>query len=147
MSNIVPIITLPHAKDLAIPSYATLGSAGLDFAAAIESNETIKPQEIKIIPTGFMIKLHAGTEGQIRSRSGLSSKGIIVLNSPGTIDSDFSGEIKIILMNVGQQDFIISRGMRIAQMVVSKYEKVEFQKVLVLEETKRGSGGFGSTGN
>lgn len=130
-----------------IPSYATWGSAGFDLHAVIESDIIIKSQERELIHTGIAIALPDGYEAQIRSRSGLALKnGIMVLNSPGTIDSDYRGEIMVILYNTGKEDFIVQRGMRIAQMVVQSYEKVQFDIVSHLSETIRNLDGFGSTG-
>jgi dUTP pyrophosphatase len=130
-----------------LPFYATEGSAGMDMCAMIEKEIVIKPTEINIIPTGLSIELPNGYEAQIRPRSGLAIKnGVTVLNSPGTIDSDYRGEIKIILINIGKSDFVIKKGDRIAQMVINKFEKVEWELSEELEETKRGEGGFGHTG-
>lgn len=132
-------------KDL--PKYATDGSAGFDLKARTDEDIIVKPNEIKLIKTGLAFELPEGYEGQIRSRSGLALKnGIFVLNSPGTIDSDYRGEIGIILANFGNKDFIISDEMRIAQMIISKYEKVSLIEISDLNSTNRGTGGFGSTG-
>lgn len=145
--TIVQIKQLENAKGLPMPHYATKQSAGLDLPAAIEDNIIIKAGETKIIPTGIAIALPSGFEAQIRPRSGLAAKhSITVLNSPGTIDADYRGEIKAILINHSKEDFTITRGMRIAQMVITKYEHVKFDEVQSLEETQRGSNGFGSTG-
>jgi len=145
--TIVKIKKLDNASDLPMPHYATEQSAGLDLSAAIENEVVLKSGETKIIPTGIAIALPAGTEAQIRPRSGLAAKhSITVLNSPGTIDADYRGEIKAILINHSNEDFIITRGMRIAQMVIAKYEHVKFDEVESLDETQRGTGGFGSTG-
>ena len=139
---------LDHAKDLPLPHYATDLSAGMDLAAAIDSDITIKAGCIEIIPTGLSIALEQGSEAQIRPRSGLAAKnGITVLNSPGTIDADYRGEIKVILINHGREDFVVMRGMRIAQMVIAKYERVTLEEVDSLDETDRGAAGFGSTGS
>lgn len=127
--------------------YATKGSAGIDLRANNENPEIIKPGETKLIPTGIAIALPNGYEAQIRPRSGLALKNsLTVLNTPGTIDSDYRGEIGIILINHGKKDYIVENGARIAQMVIAKYEQVELEFVKELDETKRGSGGFGSTG-
>jgi dUTP pyrophosphatase len=144
----VNIIKLDHASDLPIPHYATKESAGMDLTAAVDSPVTIKAGGgVQIIPTGVAIALPFGMEAQVRPRSGLAAKnGITVLNSPGTIDADYRGEIKVILINHSQTDFIVERGMRIAQMVIAKYEHVNLALVESLDETIRGSGGFGSTG-
>lgn len=130
-----------------IPAYETPLSAGMDIRANIEHTITIKPLERMVVKTGLMIALPSGYEAQIRPRSGLAAKkGITVLNSPGTIDADYRGEIGVILINLSTEDFLINDGDRIAQMVVAKYERVDFEQVEVLSETTRGSGGFGSTG-
>lgn len=134
-------------QDVELPEYKTEFSAGMDLKAYTKENIVLKAGEIKLIKTGLAIALPNGFEAQIRSRSGLSLKnGIIVLNAPGTIDSDYRGEIGIILMNVGQNDFVIENNMRIAQMVITKYENVKLDLVEELDETARADGGFGSTG-
>lgn len=145
----VNIIKLPHASDLPIPHYATEKSAGMDLTAAVDASVTIKAGGgVELIPTGIAIALPSGTEAQVRPRSGLAAKnGVTVLNSPGTIDADYRGEIKVILINHSQTDFVVERGMRIAQMVIAKYEHVSLNEVESLDETTRGSGGFGSTGH
>lgn len=136
-----------NSHDLPLPKYETEGSAGMDIVADITEPITIEPFKIALIPTGIAIALEQGYECQVRSRSGLAIKhGIFALNSPGTIDSDYRGEIKIILANFSDKPFTIKRGDRIAQLVVSKYEKIEWELVEKLPETKRGDGGFGSTG-
>lgn len=143
----VAITQLPHAEGLNLPAYATVQSAGLDLEAAIQTDVTLQPGERKLIETGLAIALPQGFEAQIRPRSGLAFKhGVTVLNSPGTIDADYRGEIKIILANLGNEPFKIERGMRIAQMVIAKHEHVEWNAVASLDETERGAGGFGSTG-
>ncbi|ABV73613.1 deoxyuridine 5'-triphosphate nucleotidohydrolase [Rickettsia canadensis str. McKiel] len=130
-----------------LPKYATEHSAGMDLIAANKQPIIIKIGEIQLIPTGIAIALPDLFEAQIRPRSGLAVKhGITVANSPGTIDSDYRGEIKVILINLGKEDFIIEKGMRIAQMIISKYERILWKESNTLEETVRGSGGFGSTG-
>ncbi|MBT4878419.1 MAG: dUTP diphosphatase [Alphaproteobacteria bacterium] len=127
--------------------YATKGSAGIDLRANNQKAETIKPGETKLIPTGIAIALPQGYEAQVRPRSGLALKhSITVLNTPGTIDSDYRGEIGIILINHGKTDYIVENGTRIAQMVIAKYEQVELEFVQTLSDTQRGEGGFGSTG-
>lgn len=134
-------------QDVELPEYKTEFSAGMDLKAYTKENIVLKAGEIKLIKTGLAIALPNGFEAQIRSRSGLSLKnGIIVLNAPGTIDSDYRGEIGIILMNVGQDDFVIENNMRIAQMVITKYESVKLDLVEELDDTVRADGGFGSTG-
>lgn len=133
--------------DIPLPTYATNGSAGMDIYAAIERELEIKPGETVLIPTGFSIELPHGFEAQIRPRSGLAVKHSIgIMNSPGTIDPDYRGEVKIILTNFGQQSFTVRRGDRIAQMVIARYERIVWEEVHQLSETQRGSGGFGSTG-
>lgn len=131
----------------ALPSYATEQSAGMDLRASIDTPITLQPLERKIIPTGLHIALPEGYEAQIRPRSGLAiKKGITVLNSPGTIDADYRGEICIILINLSNEAFEIQDGDRIAQMVISHYEQAEWHQVTILDETERGEGGFGHTG-
>ncbi len=145
--NKVLIKKLENFKNLELPHYATNQSAGVDLAAAIENKIVIAPGEVKIIETGLAMALPAGMEVQIRPRSGLAAKhGITVLNSPGTIDADYRGEVKVILINHGSNEFVVERGMRIAQAVFAKYEQVKFMPVDSLEDTQRGAGGFGSTG-
>jgi dUTP pyrophosphatase len=128
-------------------AYATEGSAGIDLAANNDQDIVIKPNQARLIPTGIAIALPCGYEAQIRPRSGLAlKKSVTVLNSPGTIDSDYRGEVGVILINHGNDEFIVTKGMRIAQMVIAKYEFVDLQYVDDLDSTSRGSGGFGSTG-
>ena len=130
-----------------LPFYETEGSAGMDLKAYIEEPVTLKPGQRKLIPTGLSIELPVGYEAQIRARSGLAiKKGIGLVNGIGTIDSDYRGEIKVILINWGEEDFVIENGDRIAQMVIAKYERVEWEVADDLSETERGSGGFGHTG-
>lgn len=130
-----------------LPAYATVQSAGMDIRANLDSDIIIKPLERVIIPTGLFIALEAGTEAQIRPRSGLAAKnGITVLNTPGTIDADYRGEIKVILVNLSNDEFIVKDGERVAQMIIAKYETIVFNEVESLDETDRGQGGFGSTG-
>lgn len=129
------------------PSYATVNSAGMDLKADITEPVTLGPLERALIPTGLYIALPEGTEAQVRPRSGLAAKhGISVLNSPGTIDADYRGEVKVILVNLSNEPFVVNPGERIAQMVVARYEQVEWDEVEVLDDTERGAGGFGSTG-
>lgn len=129
------------------PFYATEKSAGMDLKANIAEPVTLGPLERAMVPTGLYIALPDGTEAQVRPRSGLAAKhGISVLNAPGTIDADYRGEVKVILVNLSNEPFVINPGERIAQMVVARYEKVEWDEVEVLDETERGEGGFGSTG-
>lgn len=135
------------AKSLGLPFYATDGSAGLDLKADISESVIINPTDRVIIPTGISLELPSGYEAQIRSRSGLAiKKGVVVLNSPGTIDSDYRGEIKVILINHSKDSFEIKKGDKIAQMVISKHEVANLIEVVEINNTSRGAGGFGSTG-
>jgi len=130
-----------------LPQYATPQSAGMDLRANLEAPVTLKPMERKLIPTGLFIELPVGYEAQIRPRSGLAiKKGITVLNSPGTVDADYRGEVGVILINLSQEDFIVEDGERICQMVIARHEQADWQQVEVLGETERGAGGFGHTG-
>ena len=141
----VPVHRLANARDLALPSYATLGSAGLDLRSA--DSLTLKSGARALVSTGIAIALPANMEAQVRPRSGLAVKhGVTVLNAPGTIDSDYRGEIKVPLINHGSEDFVIAKGDRIAQMVIAQVEQVELVEVETLDGTARGAGGFGSTG-
>lgn len=143
----IAISQMPHAKGLSLPKYATAQAAGLDLEAAIDAPITLKPGERALVATGLAIALPEGYEAQIRPRSGLAVKnGVTVLNSPGTIDADYRGEIKVILANLGAESFTVERGMRIAQMIVASHSRVNWNAVDTLDETERGSGGFGSTG-
>lgn len=143
----VKIAPLEHAVGLQLPSYATEGAAGMDLTAALEEAIELGAGERALVPTGLSIALPIGYEAQVRPRSGLAAKhGVTVLNTPGTIDADYRGEIKVILINHGQEPFTIERGMRIAQMVIAKHEIVNWSVEETLEETERGIGGFGSTG-
>ncbi|MDP2699310.1 dUTP diphosphatase [Thalassospira sp.] len=138
---------LDHAADLPLPAYATDQAAAVDLQAAITGNVVLAPGKRAMIETGIAIALPAGFEAQVRPRSGLAAKnGVTVLNSPGTIDADYRGEIKVILINHGDVDFVIERGMRIAQMVIAPVLQVGWNRVDDLDETARGAGGFGSTG-
>ena len=129
------------------PTYETEGSAGMDLRANIDEAIVLKPLERAIIKTGLFIALPVGYEAQVRPRSGLAAKkGITILNSPGTVDADYRGEIGVILVNISNEDFIVNDGERIAQLVIAKHERVNWQEVEVLNETERGAGGFGSTG-
>lgn len=133
--------------DLPLPTYATSGSAGMDLYAAVDKPLTLQPGGIVLVPTAIAIALPDGYEAQVRSRSGLAYRhGIFCLNSPGTIDSDYRGEIGVLLANFGTTPFTIERGMRIAQLVITRYEKVIWEEVTALPPTARGTGGFGSTG-
>ena len=130
-----------------MPSYSTPLSAGMDLRADLSEPVTLKPLERQLVPTGLYIELPAGYEAQVRPRSGLAAKhGISIVNSPGTIDADYRGEIKVILVNLSTEEFVIAPGERIAQMVVARHERVEWEEVEVLEASERGEGGFGSTG-
>ena len=143
----VAIKRLAHGADLPLPEYATADSAGLDLLAAIIDAVTLAPGERALIPSGLAIALPGGYEAQIRPRSGLAYKnGVTVLNSPGTIDADYRGEVGVILINHGAEPFIIERGMRIAQMVIAPVVQLNWDEVAELPETVRGAGGFGSTG-
>ena len=145
--TILKIKKLANYQDLPLPKYETKGSAGMDLVACIDEDIIIKQNEINLIKTGIAIALEHGYEAQIRPRSGLALKnGISVLNTPGTIDSDYRGEICVILINHSANDFVVSRGMRIAQMVISKYQQANINVVEELDETQRSTGGFGSTG-
>lgn len=134
-------------SDLPLPKYATNGSAGMDVYASVDAPMTIASGGVAMVPTNLSIALEAGYECQVRSRSGLAAKkGVFALNAPGTVDSDYRGEIKIILANFGNEDFVIERGDRIAQLVIAQYEHIAWDEVEELDETDRGEGGFGSTG-
>ena len=138
---------LPHAKDLPLPSYESASAAGMDLRAALEVPMVLKPGERTLIPTGLQMALPHGFEAQVRPRSGLAIRnGITMLNSPGTIDADYRGEVKVIAINHGQEDFVVNHGDRIAQMVVAPVTQFPIQEVESLDETERGEGGFGSTG-
>ena len=143
------LMQLPHGQDLPLPSYETSEAAGMDLRAAVPEDAplTLKPGARELVPTGFAMAIPTGFEAQIRPRSGLALKhGLSLVNAPGTIDSDYRGEIKIILINQGDEDFEISRGMRIAQMVIAPVLQVAIEPVTSLDDTARGAGGFGSTG-
>jgi len=130
-----------------LPNYATVAAAGMDLRANLETPIVLKPLERSLVPTGLFIELPIGFEAQIRPRSGLAFKnGVTVLNTPGTIDADYRGEIKVILVNLSNQEFIINDGERVAQMVIAKHEQAEWMEVEQLNETNRGAGGFGHTG-
>jgi dUTP pyrophosphatase len=145
----VRVERLPHAGDLPLPAYETGGSAGMDLRAAVAEDAplTLAPGARALVPTGLKIALETGYEAQVRPRSGLALKhGLTCLNSPGTIDSDYRGEVGVILINHGQEPFVIKRGERIAQMVIARHEQASMVEVESLDETARGAGGFGSTG-
>ncbi len=145
--RVLSIIRLPHAADLPLPSYESAQAAGMDLRAAINKPVTIDPGKRALVPTGLIIELPENHEGQIRPRSGLAFKhGITILNSPGTIDADYRGEVMNLLINHGEEPFEITRGMRIAQMVVAPVVQVEVKEVSELSDTDRGEAGYGSTG-
>ncbi len=138
---------LEHGRDLPLPAYQSVLAAGLDLLAAVDGTITLAPGARALVPTGLAMALPAGFEAQVRPRSGLAAKhGVTVLNTPGTIDADYRGEVKVILINLGDDSFEISRGDRIAQMVIAPVLQADIVEVEVLSETERGSGGFGSTG-
>lgn len=143
----IPLVVMPHAQDLGAPSYATAGSAGCDLRAAVTEALTLAPGARAMVPTGLRLALPSGHEGQVRPRSGLAVRhGVTTLNAPGTIDADFRGEIHVILVNHGDQPFVVRRGDRVAQLVVAAYTRAVFDRVDELDDTERGAGGFGSTG-
>ena len=149
MNPVIPIARLPHAEDMPLPAYETEGAAGLDLRAALADGETLllRPGARTRVPTGFCIAVPRGYEAQARPRSGLAFKnGVTCLNSPGTIDSDYRGEVMVILINHGEEDFHIRRGDRIAQLVIAPVAQAAFEEVASLDETARGASGFGSTG-
>lgn len=148
MSDVtVRIQQLPHGTFLPLPEYATAHSAGMDLMAAVEAPLTLMPMQRMLVPTGIAIALPDHYEAQIRPRSGLAFKhGISLVNTPGTIDADYRGEIKVLLINLGQENFIVTPAMRIAQMVVAPVSRVAFESVRSLDDTERSAGGFGSTG-
>ena len=140
-------IQITNKSKHALPSYETDASAGMDLRANIDESITLKPLERTIVKTGLFIALPVGFEAQVRPRSGLAAKnGITVLNAPGTVDADYRGEIGVILVNLSNEDFVVNDGERIAQLVIAKHERANWEEVEVLNETKRGAGGFGSTG-
>ena len=143
----VQVTTLPHFQGLTLPAYATAGAAGLDLQAAIAEPVTVAPFGRVLVPTGLCIAIPAGFEAQVRPRSGLALKqGLTVANAPGTIDSDYRGEVGVILLNTSDKPVLVERGMRIAQLVLAKVEQLQWQAVAALDQTARGAGGFGSTG-
>ena len=140
-------IKIINKSNHALPHYETIASAGMDLRANLSESRILKPLERSIVGTGLFIELPIGIEAQVRPRSGLAAKkGITVLNAPGTIDADYRGEIGVILVNLSNEDFTINNGERIAQLVISRHERAEWEEVQVLSETERGEGGFGSTG-
>lgn len=148
MSDVnIQITRLPHGHDLPLPSYETEGSAGMDIRAAVDTAVTLEPGKRALVPSGFKMALPMGYEAQIRPRSGLAlKKGISLPNTPGTIDADYRGEVGVILINLGDEPFVIERGNRIAQMVIAPITRGIWAEVDLLDETERGEGGFGSTG-
>ena len=143
----LPVLRLPHGTDLPLPTYATEGSAGLDLLAAVEADVELSPGARELVPCGIAIALPHGFEAQVRPRSGLAlHNGITLLNAPGTIDSDYRGEIKAMLINHGDTAFRVTRGMKIAQLVIARHETAELNEVTELPASRRGAGGFGSTG-
>ena len=149
MNMTMQIMRLPHGADLPLPAYQSASAAGLDLHAAVPADASIviEPGKWASIPTGIAIALPEGTEGQVRPRSGLAAKnGITVLNAPGTVDSDYRGEIQVLLVNFGRESFAVERGSRIAQLVVTPITRAQLLEVKILDETRRGAGGFGSTG-
>jgi dUTP pyrophosphatase len=144
----VQVKTLPHFEGLALPKYQTEGASGVDLLAACQGPVTMHPGDRALVPTGIIIALPKNLEAQIRPRSGLAIKyGITLLNTPGTIDSDYRGEIQVILINHGKEDFVVTRGMRIAQMILAEVVKAKLEAVDNLDGTRRGAGGFGHTGH
>ncbi len=147
MSLEVNVLRLAHGQGLDLPAYATADAAGLDLRAAVDEPIDLNVHERALVPTGLSIALPVGYEAQVRPRSGLAAKhGVTVLNTPGTIDADYRGEVMVILINLGSEPFVIERGMRIAQMVIAPVTRAELVEVDVLDDTARGAGGHGSTG-
>lgn len=143
----IAVRRLPHGADLPLPAYATVHSAGMDLLAALAEPVTLQPGERRLVPTGLAIALPEGFEAQVRPRSGLALKhGVTLMNSPGTIDADYRGEVGVILVNLGAEPFTVERGMRIAQMVIARYARADWSVVDSLPDSDRGTGGFGSTG-
>ena len=149
MNPTIPIVRLPHAQGLPLPAYETASAAGMDLRAAVAEDEpvTLRPGSRAPVPTGLAFALPDGFEGQVRPRSGLAAKhGVTLVNTPGTIDADYRGEVKVLLINLGEEDVVIRRGDRIAQLVVAPVVQARWSEVETLDETVRGAGGFGSTG-
>ncbi|MFC0218341.1 dUTP diphosphatase [Pseudochelatococcus lubricantis] len=147
--HVLRIVQLPHARGLPLPAYASAAAAGLDLAAAVAEDApvVIAPGGRALVPTGLVLALPPGTEGQVRPRSGLALKnGVTVLNAPGTIDADYRGEVAVILLNTGSEPFAVTRGLRIAQLIVAPVLRATVEAVDDLDDTARGTGGFGSTG-
>ncbi|MGC6497560.1 MAG: dUTP diphosphatase [Candidatus Puniceispirillaceae bacterium] len=144
---VIRIMRLPHGQDIPLPAYATEGAVGMDICAAVDADLTLAPGARMAVPTGLAMAIEPGYEVQLRPRSGLALKnGISLANAPGTIDSDYRGEVKVLLVNLGDADFVVSRAMRIAQMVIAPVTKCHIEAVVELTDTPRGDGGFGSTG-
>jgi len=149
ISPTLNLIRLPNGEGLDLPAYETKGAAGMDLRAAVEDDAalTLAPGKRALVPTGFIFEIPEGYEAQIRPRSGLAFKnGLTCLNSPGTVDSDYRGEVKVLLINLGEEPFEITRGMRIAQMIIAPVTQVRVAEITEISETTRGAGGFGSTG-
>ena len=149
MTPTIPITRLPHGEGIPLPAYETALAAGMDLRAAVGEDEplVLKPMARAMVPTGLAFAVPPGFEAQVRPRSGLAAKaGVTCLNTPGTIDADYRGEVKVILINLGEEDFVIRRGDRIAQLVIAPVASARWQDVDSLDETARGAGGFGSTG-
>ncbi len=147
MTAVIRVVRLPHAVGLPLPSYATAGAAGLDLLAAVGEAVAVAPGGRVLVPTGLLVAVPPGHELQVRPRSGLALRhGIVLPNSPGTVDEDYRGELQVIVMNLGGEPFVIERGMRIAQAVLAPVTRAVFREVGALDETGRGAAGFGSTG-
>jgi len=143
----IKVVRLAHARGLKLPSYQSLGAAGLDLLAAVEATQTLLPGRRALIPTGLVLELPRGYEAQVRPRSGLAlAHGVTVLNSPGTIDCDYRGEVGVLLANLGEAPFQVARGERIAQLVIVRVERASLREVAAVRAAARGAGGFGSTG-
>ena len=143
----IRVTRVDGSSEIPLPAYATVGSAGMDLRAAVEDSLVLRPGQTALVPTGLRIELPAGYEAQVRPRSGLAiERAVGILNSPGTIDSDYRGEIKVILTNFGGEDFTIRRGDRVAQLVIAQYVRVTWEEVAEIDGTQRGAGGFGHTG-
>ena len=145
----VGVVRLPHGDGLALPAYETAGAAGMDLRAAVPEDEPliIAPGKRELVPTGLVLEIPEGFEGQVRPRSGLAFKhGVTCLNTPGTIDSDYRGEVKVLLINHGEEDFTVTRGMRVAQIVFARVARAKIEERGLADMTERGAGGFGSTG-
>jgi dUTP pyrophosphatase len=149
MTPSLVLVRLPHSQGIDLPAYETTGAAGMDLRAAVPEDRPllILPGRRALVPTGLVFEIPAGFEGQIRPRSGLAFKhGVTCLNTPGTIDSDYRGEVKVLLVNLGEEDFVVTRGMRIAQMVIASVARLALEEGSLASATTRGAGGFGSTG-